>query len=95
MSTETRPHRFKDKHLARVDAWTGGCLYCGDPDVYPHLPGSERALTMPLCQRHIRWAMVSRREKIGKQARNLKLLLFAWCRLHGDDREVAKAWLGY
>ena len=95
MPTQAQPIRFKDKHLARVEAWEGGCVYCGAGDVVSHLPGSAGALTMPLCPRHVRWAMAARQERIGKQARNLKLLLLAWCRLRGDDREVAKAWLGY
>lgn len=89
------PTRFKDRHLAAVDAWTGGCLYCGASEVVPALPGSEGLLRVPFCGRHVRWALASRRERVGKQARHLKKLVLAWCRLRDGDVEVARQWLGY
>jgi len=87
--------RLKDRHLCVIDEWTTGCVYCGEEEVAACLPGSGGRLTMPLCRRHVRWAMACRRERVGKQARHLKKLLLAWCRLRGDDLEVAEAWLGY
>lgn len=88
-----RPDRFKDRDLAVVEEWVSGCIVCGEDEVAEALPGSEGKLTLPLCARHVRWALASRREGMGKQSRRLRGLLFAWCRLHGDDRETAKAWL--
>lgn len=93
MQVEARPDRFKDRDLAVVEEWVSGCIVCGDEEVVAALPGSEGMLTLPLCPRHVRWALASRREGMGKQSRRLRGLLFAWCRLHGDDRELAKAWL--
>lgn len=94
-SPESQPTRLKDRFLRVVEEWSGGCVYCGEPEVRASLPGSSGNLTMPLCARHTRWAMAARRERMGKQARTLKLLLLAWCRLRGDDPGVARAWLGY
>lgn len=95
MEQQTRPDRFKDRYLAKVDEWSGGCLYCGDPDVVTALPGSGGRLEIPFCRRHVRWALASRREGMGKQSRVLKHLILGWCRLKGGDRELAKEWLGY
>jgi hypothetical protein len=92
---KNRPDRFKDRYLLAVDQWQGGCLYCGDADTRPTLAGSDGRLTMPLCSKHTRWALAARRERVGKQARRLKLMLRAWCRLHGDDPAIADEWLGY
>jgi hypothetical protein len=85
----------KDRHLRVVGEWQSGCVCCCAEVTASSLPGSDGKLTMPLCPRHVRWAMACRRERVGKQARNLKKLLFAWCRYQGDDREAAKVWLGY
>lgn len=87
--------RVKDRHLQVVLEWRGGCVYCGAVAVGLSLPGSGGQLTMPLCARHVRWAMAARRERVGKQARNLKKLLLAWARLHGGDREAVARWLEY
>lgn len=94
-SLSHRPDRFKDRDLAVVEAWPGGCLYCGCSEVRPFLAQSEGRLTLPLCAKHTRWALAARRERVGKQARRLKLLLLAWCRLRGDDPAVAREWLGF
>jgi hypothetical protein len=88
------PERIKDRHLAIVAEWRGGCLYCGAEEVVPTLPGSDGKLAIPFCPRHLRWALASRRERMGKQARTLKKLLLAWCRLRGGDPELVKQWLG-
>lgn len=90
-----RPERFKDRYLDAVDSWRGGCLYCGCEPARATLAGSDGRLTMPLCPKHTRWAMACRRERVGKQARKLKLLLLAWCRLKGDDTGIAREWLGF
>jgi hypothetical protein len=90
-----RPGRFKDRHLAIVDEWQQGCLYCGELPVRGALPGSGGKLQVPFCEKHVRWALASRRERFGKQARNLKQLLYAWVRLHGGDRKQVRGWLGY
>ena len=76
-STSTRPERFQDRYFDAVDRWEVGCLYCGAPEARPTLAGSSAQLTMPLCSKHTRWAMAARRERMGKQARVLKLLLLA------------------
>lgn len=89
------PRRFKDRHLQVVSEWRGGCLICGSADLSPVLPPALARVGFPLCDRHLRWAMASRRERMGRQARNLKLLLLAWCRLNQQDRQTALDWLGY
>lgn len=91
--TRDRPDRFKDKFLAAVDSWEDGCLYCGAAaDVRP-LPGSGGSVALPLCDKHVRWAMAARREQIGKQTRTLRGLLLAWVRLRDGDRDTALLWL--
>ena len=89
----TGPPRFKDRFLAVVAEWEGGCLWCGEEETVDALPGSGGALDLPLCAKHVRWAMAARREGIGKQTRILRGLLFAWCRLKGGDRALTSAWL--
>lgn len=89
------PDRFKDRHLAMVQEWTEGCLLCGASDTVAELPGSHGRFYLPLCQRHLRWALASRRERVGRQARNLKHYLLAYCRIHGGDSAAARQWLGY
>ena len=89
------PSRFKDRHLAIVQEWRDGCLLCDSQQTVDELPGSDGEFYLPLCARHVRWAMASRRERVGRQARNLKLFLLAWCRLRGGDRQAAKEWLGF
>jgi hypothetical protein len=90
---ETQSSRFRDRFLAVVDEWDAGCLFCGaDTDVRP-LPGSAGAVVLPLCHKHVRWAMACRREQHGKQARHLRGLVLAWARLHGGDRDAATVWL--
>jgi len=87
------PQRFKDRFLAVVAEWEGGCVWCGEQETVDALPGSGGALDLPLCAKHVRWAMAARREAMGKQTRILRGLLFAWCRLEGRDRGAAQAWL--
>ena len=88
------PMRRKSTMDVVVWEWQSGCLYCGDPAEIRPLP-DECPLCVPLCPKHRRWAMASRRERIGKQAGKLKLLLIAWSKRAGTDpREVSK-WLGY
>ena len=88
-----RPDRFKDRFLDAVDRWQTGCLYCGGPAEVRPLPRSHGLVRLPLCDKHVRWAMAARDERYGKQAHVLEGLLLAWCRLRGSDRETAKAWL--
>ena len=89
----SRPDRFKDRFLDRVDRWQDGCLYCGaEAEVRP-LPRSHGLVCLPLCDKHVRWAMAARRERFGKQARVLRRYVLAWCRLRGGDREAATKWL--
>lgn len=95
MRETARPDRFKDRYLAMVDEYAGGCLYCGAGEVVPVLPGTDGKLAIPFCRKHVRWALASRRERMGKQSRVLKKLVLAWCRLKGGDAEFAKRWLGY
>ena len=94
-SASPRPDRFKDRHLATVDEWRGGCVYCGAPESRQTLPGSNGLVVLPLCSKHVRWAMAARRERMGKQSRTLKRLVLAWCRLKGGDQEAAHEWLGF
>ena len=96
MTPTDRHDRARDRWTALVVEWRGGCLVCDDADNGRCLPGSDGCLRIPLCDRHIRWAMASRRERMGKQAGHLKLLLLAWCHHnHSDDVDVARTWLGY
>ena len=88
-----RPDRFKDRFLDIVDRWQTGCLYCGDAADLRPLPRSHGQVQLPLCEKHVRWAMAARDERYGKQAHVLEGLLLAWCRLRGGDREAAIAWL--
>lgn len=89
----SRPDRFKDRFLDRVDRWQGGCLYCGaEAEVRP-LPRSHGLVFLPLCDKHVRWAMATRDDRFGKQSRVLRGYLLAWCRLKDGDREAALAWL--
>ena len=87
------PGRPKDRFYATVAEWTGGCVKCGQPVAQETLPDSDGRLRMPLCRRHVRWAMASRREGVGKQAGALRRLLLAWCDVHGEDAALAKDWL--
>lgn len=84
--------RVKDRWVNVVDEWHGGCLWCGSPDARV-LPGLEE-VGVVFCRRHVRWAMASRREGMGKQSYILRRLLLAWCRRRGGDPEVVKQWLG-
>jgi hypothetical protein len=90
-----RPDRFKDRHLSIVQEWRSGCLLCDEAATVQRLPCSDGSFYLPLCRRHVRWAMASRRERVGRQARHLKLFLLAWCRLRGGDQAAARQWLGY
>lgn len=93
-SSPQRPARFKDRFLDRVDRWNRGtCLYCGVEAQLRVLPRSNGLLELPLCDKHLRWAMAARAERHGKQAHILRGYLLAWCRLRGADRDAAKAWL--
>jgi hypothetical protein len=85
--------RFKDRFLDRVDRWSEGCLYCGEPADLRPLPGSGKRVQLPLCDKHLRWAMATRRERYGKQAHILRGYVLAWCRLKGGDRDAAVVWL--
>lgn len=87
--------RALDIQSAIVADWQGGCLLCDEAEVDKPLSESDGMLRLPLCQRHRRWAMASRREKVGKQSRRLKRLLLAWSRAHGQDVDAARRWLGY
>ena len=89
------PNRKKDRWEAIVAEWQGGCIRCGSPETGRALPGSGGRLDLPLCERHLRWALASRRERIGKQAGELARLLLAWCRYRELDRAEARRWLGY
>jgi hypothetical protein len=92
--TRGRPERFKDRFLDRVDRWQEGCcLYCGAPAEVRPLPRSHGLVHLPLCDKHVRWAMATRRERYGKQARILNKLVLAWVRLRGGDRAAAQEWL--
>ena len=69
--------RHKDRHLVVVEEWTGGCVYCGAAET-TLLPGLDHFVDIPFCTLHVRWALASRRERVGKQARHLKKLVLAW-----------------
>lgn len=84
--------RAKDKFLVAAAEHAGRCLFCGNPDVAP-LEGSGARLGLLFCERHVRWAMAARRERIGKQTRTLRLLLLANCRINGGDPNQVKDWL--
>lgn len=88
----TQRARAKDKFLVAVAEHAGRCLFCGNPDVAP-LEGSGANLGLLFCDRHVRWAMAARRERIGKQARTLRLLLLANCRVNGGDAALVDLWL--
>lgn len=91
MTDESRePVRVKDRWVNVVDEWRGGCLWCGASEA-GRLPGLEVGVVF--CPRHVRWAMASRREGMGKQSYILRRLLLAWCRRRGGDPEVVKQWL--
>lgn len=91
--TRDRPDRYQGRFLEMVDLWQHGCLYCGEPAEVRPLPRSHGRVRLPLCEKHVRWAMATRRERYGKQAHILQGLLLAWCRLKDGDREAAKRWL--
>lgn len=97
MTPTDRHDRPRDRWTALVTEWYDGCLKCDAPVSDRPLPGSDGQLYLPLCERHIRWAMASRRERLGKQAGYLKKLLLAWCRYRGapTDLDTARDWLGY
>lgn len=86
--------RVKDKFLLAVEQAEGGCLFCGAREVVL-LPGPGARLGPLFCERHVRWALAARRERVGRQARTLKKLLLAWCRLRNGDEQTARKWLGY
>ena len=91
----TRPARYKDRFLDAVERWQEGtCLYCRAATTVRALPRSGGQVCLPLCDKHVRWAMAARRERFGKQSRILRGYLLAWCRLQGGDRDVAIVWLG-
>lgn len=96
IATDT-PNRQLDRWNALAAEWAGGCLVCGRVETGRPLPGSDGELMLPLCERHVRWAMASRRERMGKQAGNLKKLLLAWSRHREspDHERRARAWLGF
>lgn len=85
--------RYKDRFLDRVARWEEGCLYCGEPAQVRPLPRSAGLVQLPLCDKHMRWAMAARRERFGKQSYLLRGYVLAWCRLKGCDREAALTWL--
>lgn len=89
---QTSPARPKDKYLIAATEHAGRCLFCGNPDVAP-LEGSGANLGLLFCDRHVRWAMAARRERLGKQARTLRLLLLANCRINGGDATATVEWL--
>jgi hypothetical protein len=91
--TRGRPDRFKDRFLEVVDRWQEGCLYCGEPAEVRPLPASHGLVRLPLCDKHVRWAMACRREGAGKQSRHLRGFVLAWVRLKGGDRDAAIVWL--
>lgn len=93
--SESSRGRALDMQSALVAQWQGGCLLCDAEDLEEPLPESEGLLRMPLCKRHLRWAMASRRERMGKQSRHLKRLLLAWVKATGQDPAAARRWLGY
>jgi len=88
-----RPDRFQDRFLCIVDDWRAGCLYCGATAALRPLPESGGKVLLPLCDKHLRWAMAARRERFGKQARTLRGLVLAWVRLRGGERDAALVWL--
>ena len=92
--TPDPPGRPKDKYLAKVVDWRGGCLLCGEV-VAERLPPVMHDVEFPLCDKHVRWALASRRERIGHQAGNLRGFLLAWCRHRNADPAPVRAWLGY
>ena len=93
MTAQAHTQRYRDRFLALVAEWETGCLFChADAEVRP-LPGSAGAVLLPLCDKHVRWAMACRREQHGKQARHLRGLALAWVRLRGGDRNAATVWL--
>src|SRR3954469_14579237 len=91
------PNRPRDRWTALVAEWQAGWLLCESPETERSLPGSDGQVHLPLCDRHVRWAMASRRERLGKQAGRLKKLLVAWSHLYEDADHAARAriWLGY
>jgi hypothetical protein len=89
----SRGHR-REIQRALVSGWRGGCLLCDAAAVEEPLPESEGLLRMPLCKPHVRWAMASRSERIGRQHRHLELMLLAWVKASGQDPNVARRWLG-
>lgn len=84
--------RPQDQFTVAVDAWEGGCLYCSASERLCPLPGLE-ASGPPLCPRHLRWAMASRRERHGRQAGRLRRLLRAWSTRYPEGTEEVERWL--
>lgn len=93
--TPDPPTRSKDRYVVVAREWRSGCLLCEEQDLVTGLPGCTADLGFPLCARHLRWAMASRRERVGHQALRLKRLLLAWCRVRERDGAAAREWLGY
>lgn len=85
--------RLKDRFLATVEGWESGCIHCGLPAPVRTLPRSAELVELPLCAKHVRWAMACRREGMGKQSHHLRGLVLAWVRLKGGDRHAAIVWL--
>lgn len=86
--------RYRDRFLATVDGWKSGtCIHCGAPARIRALPRSAGTVELPLCDKHLRWAMACRREGMGKQLHHLRGLVLAWVRLKGGDRSCAIVWL--
>lgn len=88
------PDRPKDLFSAVVKEWQGGCLLCDAP-VTDRLPSGLMGTGFPLCERHVRWALASRRERMGRQAGRLKWFLLAWCQRERLDPGPVREWLGY
>lgn len=93
--TPDHPSRSKDRFVAIVREHRDGCLLCSESEVPEALPASAGRVFLPLCAKHRRWAMASRRERIGRQARRLKHFVLAWADHHNLDRDAARDWLGY
>jgi hypothetical protein len=98
-STRNEVDRPRDRYSGvAADVLNGPrlrCLHCGSENVCSSLPGSGGRLRVPLCRKHVRWALASRRERIGKQAGVLKRMLLAWGDATGVDRALVRDWLGY
>jgi hypothetical protein len=90
----SRPGRSRPLERARavVEDWRGGCLYCAGPAPLRPLPW-QPTLVVPLCDRHLRWALAARRERWGKEAAKLQRLLSAWVACSGQSQDDVDQWL--